>query len=355
MGFSERLCLFMFEAPKSKMKFQYLMDIFEYFLNDSVHLKMKFKFKPHLAYFSGEVAQSHTDTVAVTRDCLPSPHQTTSPPQSDVGEHAHAYVQLSHPPNNTSLNFHANFVVNSMGCHMHVLPQPPSLRSDNPPDCTVLCSSIPGSTPILNEDQAIDGVGVTQPTCFVIHEKYEWGLEHQPMARDDSLSSVHPPLFHDIFGDSAIPDFSHVSSSTDGPIVDHSQNTLDDSPSFDNAEDKSFIEHPLDSSSSFSRNTEGEHSFFPSTPLCDSSNHEDADKHPKFFDLGCHDLSTSSVYHDVDLIIINLSKTLVYDDLSIDEVETPQIIEALQPELMLCQALAVQRLVSLPIRKFFKH
>ena len=66
----------------------------------------------------------------------------------------------------------------------------------------------------------------------------------------------------------------------------------------------------------------------------DSSNHEDADKHLEFSDLGCHDLSTSSSDHDVDSIIVNISKALVYNDLSVDEVETPQTVEELQPELM---------------------
>jgi len=62
-----------------------------------------------------------------------------------------------------------------------------------------------------------------------------------------------------------------------------------------------------------SENTEGEHPCFSSTPLHDSSNHDDVDKHPKFFDLGCQDLSTSSSDHDVDSLIVNLSKPLVYD------------------------------------------
>ena len=39
--------------------------------------------------------------------------------------------------------------------------------------------------------------------------------------------------------------------------------------------------------------------------------------------------STSSSDHNVDSIIVNLSKTLVYNDLSINEVKTPQIVKAL--------------------------
>lgn len=95
------------------------------------------------------------------------------------------------------------------------------------------------------------------------------------------------------------------------PIVDHSLDTSYVSPSSDNREDQSFIENPLDFSSAFSGNAEGKHSCFSSTPLCDSSNHEDADKHFEFVDLDCHDLSTSSSKHNIDSTFVNLSKTLV--------------------------------------------
>lgn len=115
----------------------------------------------------------------------------------------------------------------------------------------------------------------------------------------------------------------------DAPIVDHSQDTPYVSPSFDNEEDQSFIENPFNFSYSFFGNIKGEHSCLSSTPLCDSSNHEDANKHPKFSYFDYHDLSTSSFDHDIDSIVVNLSKTLVYVYLSIDEVETLQIVEAL--------------------------
>jgi len=42
---------------------------------------------------------------------------------------------------------------------------------------------------VVNEEQPIDRVGVLQPTCTFIHEEYEWELEHQNSAKDDSLSS----------------------------------------------------------------------------------------------------------------------------------------------------------------------
>lgn len=43
---------------------------------------------------------------------------------------------------------------------------------------------------------------------------------------------------------------------------------------------------------------------------------------------------TSSSNHDVHSLIVNLSKPLVYEDPSINKVETPQMVEALQVELM---------------------
>ena len=116
----------------------------------------------------------------------------------------------------------------------------------------------------------------------------------------------------------------------DAPIVDLSQDTSYVSPSSNNGEDQPFFENTLDLSSALSRNAEGEHPSFSSTPLCDSSNHEDVDQHPEFSDLGCHDLFTSSLDHDVDSLIVNLSKPLVYEDPSVNEVKTPQIVEAPQ-------------------------
>ena len=81
-----------------------------------------------------------------------------------------------------------------MGCHMYFIPQPPYFYFDDPLDDTVLFSSIAFSTLVLNKDQSIDGVGVAQPTCTVIHEEYDWELEHHSSAKDHSLLS-DPPLF----------------------------------------------------------------------------------------------------------------------------------------------------------------
>ena len=114
-----------------------------------------------------------------------------------------------------------------MGCHMHLVPQPLSSCSIDPLDCTALCSSIPNRTPVVNEDQSINGVSVAKQTCFVIHEEYDWEHEHQPVLKDDPLLSTPPLLIPDIFVDSTIPNFSCISPSMDAPIVHHPQNTLD--------------------------------------------------------------------------------------------------------------------------------
>ena len=214
-----------------------------------------------------------------------------------------------------------------LSSHMHSFLRSPSSHSSVPLDDVVLCSSIPDSQLFVNEEQPSDGFGVAQPTCAVIHEEYEWDLEHQHSAKDDSLISDSPPFFCNLFGERSIHDFACVSMDT--PIFYHSQDSPDVSPSFNNEDDKLLIENPLDPSFFFSRNIEDEFVRFSSTPLCDSSNHEDADQHPDFSDIGCCDLFTSSSNHDVDPLIVNLSKPLVYEDPSINEVETPQNIEAL--------------------------
>ena len=74
-------------------------------------------------------------------------------------------------------------------------------------------------------------------------------------------------MFPDLFGEPSIHDFSCVSSSTDAPILDHLQGTPDVGPSFDNGEDKLFIENTLDLSSVFSKSTKDIFFAFH-LPLC---------------------------------------------------------------------------------------
>jgi len=152
--------------------------------------------------------------------------------------------------------------------------------------------------------------------------------------KDDFLPSKPPSFFPHIFGEPIINEFSCVSSSTYAPIFYHSQDSPDVCPSFDNREDKLFIENPLDLLSVFSINTKDEFVRFPSTPLFDLSDHEDANGIIDFFYHGGRDPFIPIFDHDHVSIIVDLLKPLVYDDLSDDEVETPKAVEALQPELM---------------------
>ena len=154
-------------------------------------------------------------------DYPPSPHQTAPPLWSDVGEHAHTYIKLSHPPNITSLNFHIDLFVSPLSCHMHFVPQPLSSYLHGPTDDTILCSSIPDSTLVLNGDRSVNEVGVSQPTCDGIHEEHYGELNHPSVARDHPCLSV-PPFFPAILDDPTILDFSCASPSTDELIVDHS-------------------------------------------------------------------------------------------------------------------------------------
>jgi len=126
------------------------------------------------------------------------------------------------------------------------------------------------------------------------------------VAKDDLRLFAPPPLFPDIFGDSTIFDFPCVNPSTDASTSDHLQNTPDVSPSFNNRQDKFFIENLLDFSSTFFRNAEGEHPCFSSTPLYDSLDHEDVDELIEFFYRSCHDLFTPVFNHDVDSVIVDL-------------------------------------------------
>jgi len=150
----------------------------------------------------------------------------------------------------------------------------------------------------VNEDQDIDGVGVSQPTYALIHDEYDWESKLEPTVKDELLPPMPPSLFPNIFGDSAIFDFPCVNPYTDASTSDHSQNTTEVSPSFDSGEDKFSIENPLDFSFTFSGNAKGERSFFSSTPLYNSSDHENSDELIDFYDRICRDLFTPIFDHN---------------------------------------------------------
>lgn len=115
----------------------------------------------------------------------------------------------------------------------------------------------------------------------------------------------------------------------DALIVDHSQDSPNVSPSFDNEEDKLLIENPLDSSSVFFKNTENEFVRFSSTPLFNSSDHKDAEELIDFSNHGIRDPFYSILDHNHEYIAVDLEKPPLYDDLLDHEVETPKTTKAL--------------------------
>jgi len=76
-----------------------------------VHPKKKLEIKPRLTFFTDGAAQSYVDAVIVSTGCPPSLHLTSLPLSSNVEDHAHSLIHISHPPNITSLNFRADSVV----------------------------------------------------------------------------------------------------------------------------------------------------------------------------------------------------------------------------------------------------
>ena len=97
--------------------------------------------------------------------------QVTIRPQCEVGEGAHTSFELSHPPTPHALDILIDLACKPIGCHVDSFPQPLSQRSVDPSDCTILCSSIPNSSLVVNEDQVVDGVSVVQATCTIIHDE----------------------------------------------------------------------------------------------------------------------------------------------------------------------------------------
>jgi len=156
-----------------------------------------------------------------------------------------------------------------------------------------------------------------------------WEFEEEPAEKDELILDALHPLYLNIFFDSAIFYFPCEYSSPNVSTSYHSPNTSDVSISLHCREDTYFYANPLNLSFFVPKNEEGGHSCFSSTPLYDSSDHEDVDEHLEFFYHGCHDLFISSFDHDVDSHTIDPSKPQVFDDLPTNEVETPQVVEAL--------------------------
>lgn len=152
------------------MKFAYLWDRFEYFLKKSVHPKRNLDVKPCSTFFIDGTTQSHEGASTVSMGCLPPFHSIVPPSPNDAEDQVHTSLHSSHPSNITPLNFHTELVVSPSSSHMHYFIRPPSSHPGVPPNDVVLCSSIPDSSLVLNEEQPTDRVGVAQLICTVIHE-----------------------------------------------------------------------------------------------------------------------------------------------------------------------------------------
>jgi len=134
---------------EDEIDWEFLDGRFEYLLHISKNPQFLKSFGPRSAYFDDGVAQSQVGTIVVTSDRPPSPHQIAPPPWSDVGENAHTFVELSHPPTPSAFDIYAYLACKLAGGHVDSFPQPLSLCFIDPPDCTILCSIVPESTLIL--------------------------------------------------------------------------------------------------------------------------------------------------------------------------------------------------------------
>jgi len=292
--------------------------------------------------------------VVVTSHCLSSSHQTALAPQCEARERVHLSVELSHPPTPPALDLYLYLADKAIGCHVDLFPQPLSPHFVYPLDCTVLCSPVPDSTLVVHEDLVVDEVCVEHPTCAIIYDEYVWESEEEAVVKDDLLLSTPHLLFPDIFGDFSIVDFPCENTFPGASTSDHSHNIPDVNLPLHIGDDTFSFANPLNISSIFCENAEGEHSCFSSTPLYDSSDHEDVDEHIEFLDHGCHDFFSPSFNHDVDSCDVDLSKPLIFDDLPVEEVETPQVVEALQPEMMVMSSPCYLEVDSTLDQKYFE-
>ena len=70
-----------------------------------------------------------------------------------------------------------------------------------------MCSPILDSSPVVNKDQAIDGVSVVQPTCTMIHDEYVQESKEELAVKDYSIPAAPHPLYADIPYDSTTTNF----------------------------------------------------------------------------------------------------------------------------------------------------
>ncbi len=220
------------------------------------------------------------DKVIVPGDPLSPSHLTTLAPQVEEGEVENPPVDLSpSSPTPPAQDLCTDLECNPDGCHVVLSPQPLSFGPFNPSNFGVFSSSISDLTCDVHKDQVLDGVSAEQPTCGIIFYDYVWEYEQEYVVKDDLLLFTPHPLYPDIFHNSTISDPSCENSFSDVSIFDHSQNIWDANFSFDCGEDKFIFSYPPNLLSYFSGNIEGEISHFSSSPIYDSSDHEDVIVH----------------------------------------------------------------------------
>jgi len=166
--------------------------------------------------------KSQASTISVTSDCSASPHQIAPPLQSEVGDYAHTFVELSHRRTQLTLDIYTDLACKLVGCHVDSSSQPSSPCFVDPPYCTVLCSSIMDCSPAVNEDQVVNGVGVMQPTYGIVHDECVWESKEEPVVKDDSIPSAPHPLYPNIPCDYATIDFPYENFFLDVSTLDHS-------------------------------------------------------------------------------------------------------------------------------------
>jgi len=293
------------------------------------------------------------DEVTVTSDYLSYSHKINLALQYEEGEGARTFVKWSHPPTTPTLDIFTFLAWNPAGCHVDSFPQPLSSCSIDPPDCTILHSFVSNSTLVVNEDQVVNRLCVVHPTCTIFHDERVQNMKKNLWWR---MTPFHPRLilftltFLVILPFFISPVKTHLWMFL--LLIIHRTHWMSTCHYVRRGHIFLWKFVP----SVFYENTEGEHPFFSFTPLDDSSNHEDADENLKFFNCGCHNLCTSSFYHNVDSLTVNLPKQLVSDNLSIEKMETLQGVEAHQPRLMVMSGpLTILRLVPLLIINFLKH
>ena len=126
---------------------------------------------------------------------------------------------------------------------MDSFPQPLSSHSIVRLDCTILCYSIPDSSPIVNEDQVVNGIGVMQLAYAIVHDECVQESKEEPSVKDDSLPVTPHPLYPDIPCDFATADFPCENPFSDVSTFDHSQDTIDVILSLQCGEDTSSSEN----------------------------------------------------------------------------------------------------------------